>query len=77
MNLCTQSIISGENCGLICNRKLSEDGFCRYHGKQSLDTCSICFDFVSLNDFSKSGIHVLTNSIQYIHILLDLKTHPL
>ena len=60
MNLCTQSIISGENCGLICNRKLSEDGFCRYHGKQSLDTCSICFDFVSLNDFSKSGIHVLT-----------------
>lgn len=60
MNLCTQSIISGENCGLICNRKLSEDGFCRYHGKQALDTCSICFDFVSLNDFSKSGIHVLT-----------------
>jgi hypothetical protein len=60
MNICTQSIISGENCGLICNRKLSEDGFCRYHGRQTLDTCSICFDFVSLNDFSKSGIHVLT-----------------
>jgi hypothetical protein len=60
MNICTQSIISGENCGLICTRKLSEDGFCRYHGRQTLDTCSICFDFVSLNDFSKSGIHVLT-----------------
>lgn len=60
MNICTQSIISGENCGLICNRKLSEDGFCRYHGRQALDTCSICFNTVSLNDFSKSGIHVLT-----------------
>lgn len=60
MNICARSIISGQNCGLICNRKLSEDGFCRYHGKQSLDTCSICFNFVSLNNFSKSGIHVLT-----------------
>ena len=60
MNTCTQQIISGQNCGLICNRKLSEEGFCRYHGKQTLDTCSICFDFVSINDFSKSGIHVLT-----------------
>ncbi len=60
MNTCTQQIISGQNCGLICNRKLSEEGFCRYHGKQTLDTCPICLDFVSINDFSKNGIHVLT-----------------
>jgi len=59
MNICTKSIISGGNCGLICNRKLSEDGFCRYHGKQSSDICSICYNIVSICDYSKSGIHIL------------------